>query len=75
MKMVSGLDLKTKQMKNLKGKQVIIDRFLTTDPLNKRGEVGTVTNVKVIDEDNADVTIKFKDEVVGVYEYGTFEIV
>lgn len=75
MKMVSGLDLKTKQMKNLKGKQVIIDRFLTTDPFNKRGEVGTVTNVKVIDEDNADVTIDFKDGVVGVYEYGTFELV
>jgi len=62
-------------MKNLKGKKVIIDRFLTTDPFNKRGEVGTITNVKVIDEENADVTINFPDGIIGVYQYGTFEIV
>ena len=62
-------------MKNLKGKKVMIDRFLTTDPFNKRGEVGTVTNVKVIDEESADVIIEFQDGVIGLYEYGTFEIV
>lgn len=62
-------------MKNLKGKKVIIDRFLTTDPFNKRGEVGTVTNLKIIDEETADVTIIFEDGVVGLYEYGTFEII
>lgn len=75
MKIINGLDLKNNAMKNLKGKKVMIDRFLTTDPFNKRGEVGTVTNVKVIDEESADVTIEFQDGVIGLYEYGTFEIV
>lgn len=70
-----GLDLKNKHMKNLRGKKVMIDRFLTTDPFNKRGEVGTVNNIKVIDEDNADFTIKFSDGILGVYQYGTFELV
>ncbi len=28
-------------MKNLIGKKVMIDQFLTSDPFNKRGEVGT----------------------------------
>jgi hypothetical protein len=62
-------------MKNLKGKTVKIDQFLTSDPFNKRGETGTITDVKIIDEENADVTIKFEDGVIGLYEYGTFEIV
>lgn len=62
-------------MKNIKGKKVIIDRFLTTDPFNKRGETGVVTNVKIIDEENADVTIEFEDGIIGLYEFGTFEIV
>jgi hypothetical protein len=62
-------------MKDLKGKKVIIDRFLTTDPSNKRGEVGTVTDLKIIDEESTDVTIEFEDGVIGIYDYGTFEIV
>lgn len=61
-------------MKNLKGKKVMIDQFLTTDPFNKRGEIGIVTKIKIIDEENADVTIMFEDGVVGLYQHGTFEI-
>lgn len=61
-------------MKNLIGKKVKIDQFLTTDPFNKRGENGIVTDIKIIDEESADVTIVFEDGVVGLYEYGTFEI-
>ena len=62
-------------MENLKGKKVIIDRFLTTDPFNKRGEFGIVSDVKIIDEDSAEVTIKFEDGVIGVYDNDTFEVV
>ncbi|WP_310560384.1 hypothetical protein [Flavobacterium sp.] len=61
-------------MKNLIGKKVMIDQFLTSDPFNKRGEKGIVIDIKIIDEDSADVTIEFEDGVIGVYEYGTFEI-
>ena len=42
MRKVIGLDLKSKAMKNIIGKKVIIDQFLTTDPFNKRGKEGTV---------------------------------
>ena len=62
-------------MENLKGKKVMIDKFLTTDPFNKRGEIGTVSDVIIIDEDSAEVTIKFKDGVIGVYDNNTFEVV
>ena len=62
-------------MKNLKGKTVKIDQFLTSDPYNKRGETGIVTDIKIIDEESADVTIKFEDGVIGLYEYGIFEII
>lgn len=62
-------------MKNLLNQKVKIDNFLTTDPFNKRGEVGIVTKVEEIDEDNADVTIQFEDGTIGVYQLGTFEIV
>ena len=62
-------------MKNLKGRKVMIDRFLTTDPFNKRGQIGIVINVKVIDEDDVEITINFEDGVNGLYQYGTFEIV
>ena len=62
-------------MHNLLNKKVQIDNFLTTDPFNKRGEVGIVTKVEEIDEDNADVTIQFEDRTIGVYQLGTFEIV
>ena len=61
-------------MKNLLNKKVKIDNFLTTDPFNKRGQTGTVTNVLEIDECNADVTIQFEDGSTGLYELGTFEI-
>lgn len=61
-------------MKNLLNQSVQIDNFLTTDPFNKRGEVGKVTKVEEIDEDNADVTIQFEDGTIGVYQLGTFEI-
>lgn len=59
----------------LKGKKVIIDNFLTTDPFNKRGEVGTITKITEIDEESADVTIEFQDGIIGLYQFGTFEIV
>ena len=62
-------------MKNLKGKTVKIDQFLTSDPYNKRGKTGIVTDIRIIDEESADVTIKFEDGVIGLYEYGTFEII
>ncbi len=62
-------------MKNLIDQKVQIDNFLTSDPFNKRGQIGTVTNVLEIDEDNADVTIQFEDGTIGVYQLGTFEIV
>ena len=62
-------------MHNLLNQSVQIDNFLTTDPFNKRGEVGIVTKVEEIDEDNADVTIQFEDGTIGVYQIGTFEIV
>lgn len=62
-------------MKNIKGKTVKIDQFLTSDPYNKRGKTGIVTDIKIIDEESADVTIKFEDGVIGLYEYGTFEII
>jgi hypothetical protein len=70
-------------MKNLKGKKVMIDQSLTTDPFNKRGQVGIVTNVKVIDKESfkeleygsAEITIEFEDGVVGIYDFGTFEII
>ena len=62
-------------MHNLLNQSVQIDNFLTTDPFNKRGEVGIVTKVEEIDEDNADVTIKFEDGTIGTYQLGTFEIV
>jgi hypothetical protein len=62
-------------MHNLLNQSVQIDNFLTTDPFNKRGEVGIVTKVEEIDEDNADVTIQFEDGTIGVYQLGTFEIV
>ena len=62
-------------MHNLLNKKVQIDNFLTTAPFNKRGEVGIVTKVEEIDEDNADVTIQFEDRTIGVYQLGTFEIV
>lgn len=61
-------------MKNLKGKKVKIDNFLTSDPLKKQGQPGTIIKVKIIDEENADVTIKFEDGISGVYQLGTFEI-
>jgi len=61
-------------MKNLLNQSVQIDNFLTTDPFNKRGEVGIVTKVEEIDEDNADVTIQFEDGTIGKYQLGTFEI-
>ena len=51
----------------------MIDRFLTTDPFNKRGKVGTITNLNVYDEKNADITIEIEDGVIGIYESGTFE--
>lgn len=62
-------------MKNLKGKKVKIDQFLTSDPFNKRGEEGIVIDIKIIDEESADVTIEFEDGVIGVYENDTFEVV
>lgn len=62
-------------MKNLKGKTVKIDQFLTSDPYNKRGKTGIVTDIKIIDKESTDVTIKFEDGVIGLYEYGTFEII
>lgn len=61
-------------MHTLLNQSVQIDNFLTTDPFNKRGEVGIVTKVEEIDEDNADVTIQFEDGTIGVYQLGTFEI-
>lgn len=60
-------------MKNLLNKTVKIDNFLTTDPFNKRDEVGVVKEVKIIDKENADFTIEFADHTTGVYQYGTFE--
>jgi hypothetical protein len=62
-------------MKNLKGKTVKIDRSLTSDPFNKRGKTGVITAVKIIDDENADVTIEFEDGVIGLYQFGNFEIV
>ena len=61
-------------MQNLLKQSVQIDNFLTTDPFNKRGEVGIVTKVEEIDEDNTDVTIQFEDGTIGTYQLGTFEI-
>lgn len=63
-------------MKNLLNKKVQIDNFLTSDPYNKRGEIGTVISIDIIDEDNeeADVKIKFEDNVIGIYQYGTFDV-
>lgn len=75
MRKVIGLDLKSKAMKNIIGKKVIIDQFLTTDPFNKRGKEGTVIDIKIIDEDSADVTIEFEDGVIGLYQSNTFETV
>lgn len=61
-------------MNHLDNKTVKIDRFLTTDPYNKRGATGTVISVQEIDEENADVTILFEDQSTGIYQLGTFEI-
>jgi len=61
-------------MKNLISKKVKIDNFLTTDPFEKRGEIGTIVGISEIDEENADITIQFEDGVVGMYQLGTFEI-
>lgn len=61
-------------MKNLLNKKVKIDNFLTSDPFNKRGQIGTVTKVEEIDEENADVTIQFEDGSTGLYQLGTFDI-
>lgn len=70
-------------MKNLLNQKVQIDNLLTTDPFNKRGQVGTIIEVEVFDEESfkdleygsADVTIQFEDGTIGVYQLGTFEIV
>lgn len=62
-------------MKNLINKKVKVNPFLTYDPFNKSGEIGTVIKVNIIDEENADVTILFNDGNIGNYQYGTFDIV
>lgn len=61
-------------MKYLLNQKVKIDNFLTSDPFNKRGQIGTVINVLEIDEDNADVSIQFEDGSTGLYQLGTFDI-
>lgn len=62
-------------MKNVKGKKVMIANFLTSDPINKQGQIGIVTDVKIIDIDNFDVTVKFEDGVIGVYENFCYDVV
>jgi len=69
-------------MKNLIDQKVQIDNFLTSDPFNKRGQIGTVIKVEVLDEESfqdfeygsADVTIQFEDGSTGLYQLGTFDI-
>lgn len=61
-------------MNHLANKTVKIDNFLTSDPYNKRGQTGTVISVLEHDEENADVTILFQDQTIGIYQLGTFDI-
>lgn len=61
-------------MKNLLNKKARIDFGLTSDPKNKQGETGTIIKVVEFDEENADISIKFDDGEIGVYQQETFEI-
>lgn len=62
-------------MKNLLNKKARIDFGLTSDPKNKQGQIGTIIKVVEFDEENADISIKFDDGEIGVYQQGTFEII
>ena len=61
-------------MTHLLDKKAQIDNFLTNDPKNKQGEIGTIISIKEIDDEDYEFRIKFDDGVVGIYEQDTFEI-
>lgn len=44
---------------------------LTTDPVNKRGEIGIITK---IDEAEEVYTVLFDDGVIGLYEFDAVEV-
>ncbi len=53
-------------MNNIRlGSKVQVSPYCTTDPVNKQGHEGCVTN---IDRDNDTITVRFHDGVVGDYE-------
>ena len=52
-----------------KERNVIIPKFLTTDPYNKRGQAG-----KIIGKDEyGDYIIKFNDGTIGLYDKHIWE--
>lgn len=61
---------KTTQTQNpTKGQQVQIPFDLTTDPVNKQGHIGTITNV----DSEGIVTVEFGDGTIGRYLEGIVE--
>ncbi len=48
------------------GQKVQVDRFLTSDPYNKKGQTGIITKI----EDDI-VSVKFSDNTIGLYEDDT----
>lgn len=54
----------SKEIFKLIGSEVVVDNFLTIDPVNKQGQKGTVLTV---DEKRDEITVKFDDGVIGIY--------
>ncbi|WP_182995296.1 hypothetical protein [Pelobium manganitolerans] len=54
----------------MKNQKVKINPFLTTDPYNKRGQIGEVTEC-----DGEVATVLFEDGITGKYQTDTLELV
>ena len=51
-----------------KDRYVIIEKQLTSDPYNKRGEMGKI----IAETKDGDYVIQFTDKTLGLYEADTF---
>ncbi|AOM80082.1 hypothetical protein [Pedobacter steynii] len=62
---------KKDRLEKLIGKTVMVPQFLTTDPANHRGDIGTVTAVHSYKDGYADISVSFKD---GCGRYDAFAL-
>ncbi|MGN6639013.1 MAG: hypothetical protein ACTHJ8_08895 [Mucilaginibacter sp.] len=60
--------MKKSKENKLIGRTVIVHPYLTTDPLQRQGHAGKITEVS--DQDNNIVTVEFKDGVKAAYLSG-----